>query len=289
MDGFGKSCTDLVAVGKPRPTRSLAGLVALRRVAPVSGVREQLASLYLTAAVLATIGFLYGSAIPLVFAAPNYWVRIRGAFEPSPWNLAQLFDVVANVLAFVPLGFLWGAACNTLLPNSRARSGLFVTVATGSLCLAVLAETLQIWIPLRDPSIRDVLALEWGAVLGYAFWLRAGRSITVVLSHWVERVAGCNPMRILRFRWPALFFALFAASLVLNVYASPSQLFLLYRFRSTSLEDVAFALQNANVRESHGLQTVWLPSAVTALVLVAACFAAQRGVRLAFARRGCSR
>jgi VanZ family protein len=289
MDGFGKSFADLVAVGKPRPTHRLAGLVARRRVAPVNGVRQQLASLYLTAAVLATIGFLYGSAIPLVFAAPNYLARIRGAFEPSPWNLAQLFDVVANVLAFVPLGFLWGAACNTLLPNSRARSGLFVTVATGCLCLAVLAETLQIWIPLRDPSIRDVLALEWGAVLGYGFWLRAGRSITLVLSRWIESIAGPDARPLLRFRWPALFFTLFAAALVLNVYASPSQLFLLYRFRSTSLEDVAFALQNANVKESHDLQTVWLPSAATALVLVAACFAAQRGVRLAFARRGRSR
>ncbi len=286
MDGFGKSFVDLVAVRKPRPARSLAGLAARRGVAPVSGVRQQLASLYLTTAVLATIGFLYGSAIPLVFATPNYLARIRGAFEPSPWNLAQLFDVVANVLAFMPLGFLWGAACNTLLPNSRARSGLFVTVATGCLCLAVLAETLQIWIPLRDPSIRDVLALEWGAVLGYGIWLRAGRSVTGVLSHWIERVAGPDAMPLLRFRWLALFFSLFAASLVLNFYASPSQLFLLYRFRSTSLEDVAFALQNANVKESHDLQTVWLPSAVTALVLVAVCFAAQRGMRLAFARRG---
>jgi VanZ family protein len=286
MHGLGKSFADLVAVRKSRPTPRLAGPLARRAVAPANGVRQQLASLYLTTAVLATIGFLYGSAIPLVFAIPDYGTRIRGAFEPTPWNLAQLFDVVANVLAFVPLGFLWGAACNTLLSNSRARSGLFVTVATGCLCLALLAETLQIWIPLRDPSIRDVLALEWGAVLGYGFWLRAGRSVNAVLSGSIEHFAGPDAAPLHQFRWVALFFALFGASLVLSFYASPTQLFLLYRFRSTSLEDVAFALQNANVKESHGLRTVWLPSALTALVLVALCFAAQRGVRFAFARRG---
>lgn len=284
MHGLGKSFADLAAV-KRRPAAAQLGSAVRRGVIPVGGVRQQVASLYLTGAVLATIGFLYGSAIPLVFAIPNYGPRIRGAFEPTPWNLAQLFDVIANVLAFVPMGFLWGAACNTLLPNSRARSGLFVTVATGCLCLAILAETLQIWIPLRDPSIRDVLALELGAVLGYELWRRAGRSITLAMSHWIERFAVANAWPLFRFRWPTLFLALFVAALMLNCYASPTQLFLLYRFRSTSLEDVAFALKNANVKQSHDLQTVWLPSALIALVLVAVCFAAQRGVRLAFARR----
>lgn len=286
MDGLGKSFVEILPVRKPRPEGARTASATCRGAVATAGMRQHMASLYLTAAVLATVAFLYGSCIPLIFAIPDYGSRIRGAFEPAPWDLAQFFDVVANVAAFIPLGFLWGAAGNSLLPRSRVKSGLFVTVAMGCLGLAVLAETLQVWIPLRDPSIRDVLALEWGAVLGYGLWQRAGRATTAILSHWIERVSRPAAARVFRFRWIALFLALFPACLLMNCYASPTQLFLLYRFRSTSLDDVAFALHNANVKQSHDLRTVWLPSLLTSLLLVAICFLAQRGLRSALARRG---
>jgi VanZ family protein len=289
MNGLGNSLVPIAPVRKPRSGTALGASAGRRSVASIDGVRQQVASLYLTAAVLATIGFLYGSAIPLIFAVPDYDSRIRGAFEPSPWNMAQLFDVLANVAAFVPVGFLWAAACNTLLPKSRAKSGMFVTIASGCLCLALLAETLQIWIPLRDPSIRDVLALEWGAVLGYGLWERAGRTATLVLSHWIDRLSQPATAAVIRYRWAGLFAGLLAACLLMNCYASPTQLFLLYRFRSTSLEDVAFALHNANVKQLHDPRTVLLPSLLTAIVLIGLCFAAQRGVRFALARRGRTR
>jgi len=287
MNGFGKSFVEILPARRPRSAGTLTESAAARRgVAPAHGVRQQVASIYLTAAVLATVGFLYGSLIPLIFAVPDYESRVRGAFAPSPWNLAQLFDVAANVAAFVPLGFLWGAACNTLVPKSRAKFDMFVTVALGCLGLAMLAETLQVWIPLRDPSIRDVLALEWGAVLGYGLWKGAGRGTTVVLARCIERFARPGASPVFRLRWLALFLAVFAGCLMMNCYANPTQLFLLYRFRSTSLEDVAFALANATVKQSHDPRIVWLPSLVTAVLLVGLCFAAQRGVRFALARRG---
>jgi hypothetical protein len=286
MNGFGKSFVEIVPARKPRPAVTLSELAARSGAALTHGVRQQVASIYLTAAVLATVGFLYGSVIPLIFAVPNYQSRIRGAFAPSPWNLAQLFDVIANLAAFVPLGFLWGAACNTLVPKARAKFDRFVTVALGCLGLALLAETLQIWIPLRDPSIRDVLALEWGAVTGYGLWLRTGRGTTVVLALCVERFAPLGASRIFRFRWIALFLTLFVVCLAVNCYANPTQLFLLYRFRSTSLADIAFALANANVKQSHDPRIVWLPSLTTAGLLVGLCFAVQRGVRFTFARSG---
>jgi VanZ family protein len=285
MNGFGKSFAEILPARRPRPTGMLSDSAHPPGVALAHGVRQQVASIYLTAAVLATVGFLYGSVIPLIFAVPHYESRIRGAFAPSPWNLAQLFDVVANVSAFVPLGFLWGAACNTVVPKSRAKLDRFVTVALACLGLALLAETLQIWIPLRDPSIRDVLALEWGAVLGYGLWHAAGRGTTVVLARGIERFSPAGASPVFRFRWLALFVALFAACLAVNCYANPTQLFLLYRFRSTSLEDVAFALANANVKQAHDPRSVWLPSLLTTILLLGLCFAAQRGVRFVFARR----
>jgi VanZ like protein len=286
MDGPGKPFVEIPPLRKTRRVGALTASAGRRGGVLVNGVRQQVASLYLTAAVLATVGFLYASLIPLIFAVPDYGSRIRGAFEPATWDLAQFFDVAANVSAFIPIGFLWGAACNTLLPRSRAKSGLFVGVAMGCLGLAVLAETLQIWIPLRDPSIRDVLALEWGAVLGYGLWQRAGLATSAVLSHWIERVSRPAASSIFRLRWITLFLALFATCLLTNCYASPTQLFLLYRFRSTSLQDVAFALHNANVKQSHDPRAVWLPSLLSALLLVGLCFTAQRGLRFALARRG---
>ena len=222
-------------------------------------VMQQIASVYITTALLATIGFLYASVIPLVFAVPNFWVRLLGAFAPSPWNSASLFDVAINILAFVPLGFLWAAAWSSTLPSNRL-SGQFVTIALGCLGLAILAEGLQFWIPLRDPSIRDVLILEWGAILGYRLWLAAGHWTTSVLASWIDRLFRLGGPGLFRLRWPALSVAVFALCLVLNCYASAPQLFLLYRFRSTSLQDVAFSLHNAGVTRSRDWQDMLLPA-----------------------------
>jgi|SRR5580704_10855455 VanZ family protein len=277
----GKSIVDVAEAPNVEP--SAAGAVCAVQPPAQRSIRlvQQVASVYITTAVLATIVFLYASAIPLVFAVPDYSVRIRGAFEPAPWDANQLLDVVANVLAFVPVGFLWAAACNTALQKRQPKSSLFVAVALGCLGLAVLAEGLQVWIPLRDPSIRDVLALEWGAVLGYFLWIVAGRGTTSVLCMWIDRVYRLGGLRLFRLRWLALFLALLGLCLIVNYYASPAQLFLLYRFRSTSLQDVAFASHNASVKQTRGPLDVIVPSALVAILILGVCRIAQSVVRLA--------
>jgi len=281
MRGIGKSIID---VAEGRIVDPSAGSATYAAQLPSQRLVQQVASVYITTAVLATIGFLYASSIPLVFAVPDYGVRILGAFEPAPWDVNQLLDVVANILAFIPVGFLWAAACNTASQKRRPKSSLFVDVAVGCLGLAVLAEGLQVWIPLRDPSVRDVLALEWGAVLGYRLWVVAGHGTTGVLCVWIDRgYRVCGP-RLFRLRWVALFFVLLALCLIVNCYASPSQLFLLYRFRSTSLQDVAFALHNASVKQARGPLNVLVPSTLAAISILGLCRVSQIVVRFASSR-----
>lgn len=62
---------------------------------------------------------------------------------------------VANILMFVPLGFLL-----TLLFRDRWRG------ASLALVLSVIAELAQAFIPSREPSLRDVLANAMGAAVG---------------------------------------------------------------------------------------------------------------------------
>lgn len=281
MRGIGKSLVEVAEAAIVGPNAGGAACAVQLPTERSVPLVQLVASVYITTAVLATIGFLYASAVPLVFAVPDYSVRIRGAFEPAPWDANQLLDVVANVLAFVPVGFLWAAACNTAVQKRRPKSSRFVAVALGCLSLAVLAEGLQIWIPLRDPSIRDVLALEWGAVFGYCLWNVAGHGTTSMLCVWIDRVNRLGGLRFFRLRWLMLFAALLGLCLMVNYYASPSQLFLLYRFRSTSLQDVAFALHNASVKKPRGALEVIVPSALAATSILGACRVAQSVVRFA--------
>ena len=135
---------------------------------------RQVEAAYITAALLASLGFLYLSTIPWIFAAPDFDSRLEGVRASLRWDPAQPLDPFANVLAFIPVGFLWTAAWCSSWPKRRARAADMIPVALGCLLLAILAETLQFWIPLRDPSIRDVLALELGAIIGCGLWLAAG-------------------------------------------------------------------------------------------------------------------
>ena len=251
---------------------------------PSRWVSEQVASVSVTIAVLATLGFLYASLIPLIFRVPDFRARFLAMFEPSPWNAAQVLDVGANVLAFVPLGFLWAAACHTVSGPRQTQMKIFAAVGCGCLGLATLAETLQFWIPLRDPSLRDVFALEMGALVGYGLWRVMRRRTTVALSWLVEQTVRLGGWRLYRLRWPLLLATVFLVCFVVNCYASPSQLFLLYRFRSTSLHDVARALHNADVARPRGPLAALLPSTLATILIGGACRASQSAVRFGFRR-----
>jgi hypothetical protein len=229
---------------------------------------------YVTAAVVASIGYLYASTVPLVFAAPNLEKRFWEMFTAVSLSRAGLLDLALNVLAFVPLGFLWSAASSSCLPTNRRTRSVRGPVLIGSLGLATLGEALQFWIPLRTPSAGDILALECGAVIGMGLWTFCGSSATDSLGRCLLALYKLGGPRLFHLRWQILVVTTFLACLIVNCYASPTQLFLLYRFRSTSLHEVAGILHDASVQRGHGPLSAFLPSMVAALVIVAACCAA---------------
>jgi VanZ family protein len=289
MHGFGKVVIDPVRTRAADTAARIDDAAAEDELRHSTWVVEQAASIYITLAVLFTIGFFYASLIPLIFAVPDFSTRFLGMFAPSPWNAAQVLDVGGNILAFIPIGFLWAAACHTASPLGRTKSRIVVVVTLGCLGLAIFAEALQFWIPLRDPSLRDVLALEIGAVLGSRLWRAAGPWTTRIVSSSIERLYQLGGQPLFRLRWPVLLAAVLSTCLVVNCFASPTQLFLLYRFRSTSLQDVASTLHSASVTEARDPLEVLTSSVLVALLIVGSCRLAQSTVRFAAKRPSPSR
>jgi hypothetical protein len=266
------------AAAIPAPTWQIAshsgtrGLAVSADAQAVARRSRQVASIYNWAAILASLGFLYASTIPWVFAVPDFDSRVAGVWESLRWDPAQPLDPVANVLAFVPVGFLWSAAWIGSPRGRRRRPLDLMSVAFGCLLLAVLAETLQFWIPLRDPSIRDVLALECGAIVGCGVWLATGSRVTAGLGGIVgrfDRSSGRGAFRELgRFGWWA---AGYLVCVLLVRFASPIRFFLTYRNMSTSLQHLPVSWPTLGAPWPQGLRAVLAVAFGLNLFLLAVC------------------
>ncbi len=245
---------------------------------------QRVEAIYIVLAILAALAFLYASTVPLVFAVPDFDSRLEGVRASWHWSLAQPLDPVANVLAFIPLGFLWAAAWCASPSNRRPRANEIAPVAIGCLILATTAEVLQFWIPLRDPSLRDIFALECGALFGCGLWLATGDRLTTKLCRLAERLA-VSFSRFARMRVPTLIIGTFVASLLLVIFANPVRLFLAYRDLSISLQHIALSRPNLGPPWPQGLVDVLWVSGVTAVLLIAACLLGRAAVRTLKARR----
>jgi len=115
--------------------------------------------LYLAAAY--TLLVIYASLHPF-FGWRDSGAQVTGflfAGWPRHWTG---FDLFTNVLAYLPLGFIW---VPTLLP----RRGHWLAVVLASVlgaCLSLSLETLQNFLPSRVPSNVDLGCNTLGAVLG---------------------------------------------------------------------------------------------------------------------------
>jgi len=115
---------------------------------------------------------VYASLYPL-----SGW-RDRGlpafAFLTAPFNRpVPAFDVVVNVLGYVPLGFL---AVLAAYPRLRGAAGLAFGVACAVIASFAL-ESLQLYLPARTSSNLDLLANGTGGVLGALAGLAATRPL----------------------------------------------------------------------------------------------------------------
>ncbi|MDD2881791.1 MAG: VanZ family protein [Rhodoferax sp.] len=104
---------------------------------------------------------VYASLYPFTYwrdQGVDFWWYLSAPL-PKYWTG---FDVVSNVLGYMPLGFLLALSA---LRSGRERLALRWAILTASL-LSLAMETLQVYLPRRVPSNLDLLLNIAGAALG---------------------------------------------------------------------------------------------------------------------------
>jgi hypothetical protein len=79
------------------------------------------------------------------------------------WGSNSFYDILLNILLFIPLGFLLHAIINSYTDASRL-TGLFVIIV--GFIITLSAETLQYFIESRNSSSVDIIANWIGTLLG---------------------------------------------------------------------------------------------------------------------------
>jgi hypothetical protein len=127
------------------------------------------------------------------------------------------FDVGFNVLAYIPLGMLTVFA---LQPRVRGLLGIALTVLCGALLSGAL-ESLQNLMPTRTPSLADLAANSFGALLGAligAMFVPAlfdRGALNGMRERWFVSVPGASQGVVLTLLW--LFALLFPHSMLFSV------------------------------------------------------------------------
>jgi glycopeptide antibiotics resistance protein len=95
-------------------------------------------------------------------------------------ELAYVNDGVVNVLGFIPFGFfltLW------MIKTRQWSRGTIILIAVGLGALVSLTiELVQVFIPVRDSSLMDLMCNTFGTLIGAGVWLFAGRGKVITRS-----------------------------------------------------------------------------------------------------------
>ena len=119
---------------------------------------------------------------------------------PRYWSA---FDLFTNVIAYLPLGFIW---VPTLQPRRGTWRALWLT-ALLAVCLSVSLETLQNFLPSRVPSNVDLGCNALGAILGaiagvrWGALLLDGGRLYAVIRHRIGRSAMAEAGLVLLGLW----------------------------------------------------------------------------------------
>lgn len=130
---------------------------------------------------------IYGSLVPLKYE-PLPLTEAVARFRNIPFlqlGANERADWVANILLFVPLGFLAsGVAAGNLRRWSAMALLPLAIVACGALSIAI--EFAQIWFPARTVSQNDIAAEILGATIGAGLWLAMGPGVVAWLRSWAR-------------------------------------------------------------------------------------------------------
>ena len=127
--------------------------------------------LWLLAGVLALI--IYGSLYPFDFQPDAIDGGLSAALRQLSWQRAGRGDRIANVLLYAPLGFCLFLGLATRL---RRRMAATIAILAGA-SLSLLIEVVQVYLPIRVPSLTDFTLNTLGTTLGVAggaAWLALG-------------------------------------------------------------------------------------------------------------------
>ena len=130
------------------------------------------------------------SKLPLYLAGAYTLLALYGSLYPfSGWRDSGIspldflasgwpryitgFDLVINVLAYLPLGLLWATVLSVRLPSFAA----FALAALAGGLLSFGVEAVQNFLPSRVPSNLDLACNTLGALIGAAAGLRWGRDL----------------------------------------------------------------------------------------------------------------
>jgi glycopeptide antibiotics resistance protein len=194
--------------------------------------------------VLWIVFIIYGSLIPLHFRAIDFgsaWLR----FREVPFlhlSIESRADWVANILLFIPLGFL------VLGVFSVGRSGwsvILLAVPTSLLCtgFSFVIEFTQIWFPPRTVSQNDIYAETIGGIVGASVWIIAGQKIV----EWMRIISSDSGKRTkldMVWRFYILGF-LFYSVLPLDITISVGELYKKYKLERIIL--IPFSYQYGSI------------------------------------------
>jgi VanZ family protein len=130
-------------------------------------------------ALIWTAFIVYGSLVPFDYRPLEVGHAIASFRHiiAQPISASLRSDFAANVLLFIPQGFLWLGVV-----SYRARRPwaiLFVApVWAACILLSIFVEFAQLWFPPRTSSLNDIIAESIGALVGCVLWILIG--VTVI-------------------------------------------------------------------------------------------------------------
>lgn len=125
----------------------------------------------------------YGSLVPLQFHRVPLDEAVQLFLETRDVDLfgGSRTDLASNVLLFIPLGFFF---MGTLRGDRRGILGWLgsaMAILLVGVALSVAIEFAQLFVSVRTPSARDVIAQTIGNIVGIAAWPILGPALTETL------------------------------------------------------------------------------------------------------------